>query len=289
METLTEYLEHDRDKVLQELSAAGSPEKAYPVLEREVDRLLVRYNESCGSELLRMAAASSLQQVRMSLPLMDCIAETHVYEDTSVSGSPRRSSTLSRVLLIGSAALLALLAASELLPVPLILGGGAARILMGGGSALCALAGGRLSGRPGPRARAAQIVQTDIDAQRVYRQLRAGILSADRSLKDFTALESSRQLALTGPDSQEGLSPAETELFASLLEGAYSGDGRYALDQLQQVRWYLHRVGVTLSEDTQSHPEWFDRIPSAQEGVLRPALIDANGTLLHRGLAGISH
>ena len=66
---MTDILEKDKDNLLTELSAAGSAEKAVRVLENEIDRLLLKYNEYCESDRERESAAYIMQAVRLSLPV----------------------------------------------------------------------------------------------------------------------------------------------------------------------------------------------------------------------------
>ena len=47
---MIDYLEKDKDKLIAGLEEAKTPEKAGRILEEELDRLLVRYNEQCASE-----------------------------------------------------------------------------------------------------------------------------------------------------------------------------------------------------------------------------------------------
>ena len=64
MATLQEYLEQDKEKLLADLQQAKSPEKTQEVLGRELDRMLIRYNEDCAVPDLRDAAAYMLQTAR---------------------------------------------------------------------------------------------------------------------------------------------------------------------------------------------------------------------------------
>ena len=77
---ITDLLEKDKDKLLTELSAAATAEKAVRVLDKELDKLLLRHNEQAGSERERGAAAYMLQAVRLSLPLMDSNGKVKVWE-----------------------------------------------------------------------------------------------------------------------------------------------------------------------------------------------------------------
>ena len=67
---MTDLLEKDKDRLLTELSAAASAEKAIHVLENEIDKLLLKHNEQCETDRERESAAYMMQAVRLSLPLI---------------------------------------------------------------------------------------------------------------------------------------------------------------------------------------------------------------------------
>ena len=79
-----ELLERDKQNLLTELAASKAAEKAVRVLENELDKLLMTYNEQADSERERDAAAYMMQSVRLSLPLIDSVGETKVWETGSV-------------------------------------------------------------------------------------------------------------------------------------------------------------------------------------------------------------
>ena len=54
---LVELLEKDKENLLTELAAAKEPDRAIRVLENELDKLLMTYNEQADSERERDAAA----------------------------------------------------------------------------------------------------------------------------------------------------------------------------------------------------------------------------------------
>ena len=81
---LVELLERDKENLLTELAAAKEPDRAIRVLENELDKLLMTYNEQADSERERDAAAYMMQAVRLSLPLVDSVGETKVWETGSV-------------------------------------------------------------------------------------------------------------------------------------------------------------------------------------------------------------
>ena len=53
---MMQFLEADKEQLMSGLAAAGTPEQAEHVLEKEFDRLLLRYNEECTLERVRDAA-----------------------------------------------------------------------------------------------------------------------------------------------------------------------------------------------------------------------------------------
>jgi hypothetical protein len=77
---MTDLLDKDKSTLITELANAATAEKAIKVLENETDKLLLRHNEQCGSELVRDAAAYMMQAVRLSLQLIDSTGQTKVWE-----------------------------------------------------------------------------------------------------------------------------------------------------------------------------------------------------------------
>ena len=84
MATLQEYLEQDKEKLLADLQQAKSPEKTQEVLGRELDRMLIRYNEDCAVPEVRDAAAYMLQTARNAVPLVDTLGETKIWEEPNI-------------------------------------------------------------------------------------------------------------------------------------------------------------------------------------------------------------
>ena len=102
---IVDILEKDKDNLLTELAAAKESEKAVRVLENELDKLLLTYNEQCSSERERNAAAYMMQAVRLSLPLIDSVGDTKVWEagdsDGSKDTTKKRINPLLFLFLIG--------------------------------------------------------------------------------------------------------------------------------------------------------------------------------------------
>ena len=73
-------------------------------------------------------------------------------------------------------------------------------------------------------------------------------------------------------------------IFSELLEAGYSGDGEFALERLGSVKFFLHKNGIDAVEWSPENDELFDRLPAAESGTIRPALV-SEGKLLKKGLA----
>ena len=140
---------------------------------------------------------------------------------------------------------------------------------------------------PAPGNRVLEAQQT-YDAQKIFLHLKQIVLTIDHQLQDAQAQILSRERLQSRAEEDahaSGTDEPELELYAALLEAACSGDGEYALEELQQVRHYLHqRKNIDLEDYSEEHRDWFERMPGARNMTLRPAML-RDGTLLKRGLA----
>ena len=84
-----QLLENDKEQLMGDLAKAVSPENAQKVLEKEMDRLLMQYNEECGEERLRDAARYMAETARMMIPMISTANETKIWSGSSspTSGS----------------------------------------------------------------------------------------------------------------------------------------------------------------------------------------------------------
>ena len=269
---LTELWEQDKPELLRRLqgaSAAAGEEQ----LQRELERMLFAYNDECTESALRDEAAALLRAVGAALPLVDTAGEVHVWERKEAR---RRLPPLVVALLI--AGCLCCVASgiwaivrenTAILPALLPVVGGALLFI------------GAFFGRGEQPARERK-TEVTVDWEKVCRIVGTAAQVLDQSLEDSRsrAYWEQRRLAQT----QLPLSAGETELFERLLEGLYSGDGAYALEQLEQVRHYLHGRGVVISDYCAETAALFDCMPGAETATLRPALTTAAGAVLSRGL-----
>ena len=107
---MMQFLEADKEQLMSGLAAAGTPEQAEHVLEKEFDRLLLRYNEECTLERVRDAARYMLQAAKMMIPMLSAAGETKVWsKSTGGSGDESGSKITWQVIacLAGGALFLA--------------------------------------------------------------------------------------------------------------------------------------------------------------------------------------
>ena len=83
---MLEFLESDKEQVMNGLVKAGEPEAAQAVLEKELDRLLLKYNEECAEERMRESARHMLQTAKMMIPLISAAGETRIWSKNSSAG-----------------------------------------------------------------------------------------------------------------------------------------------------------------------------------------------------------
>ena len=286
---MLDYLEKAKSQVMAQLDQAGSPEKAQKVLSQTLQKLLFQYNEDCGEPQEREAAAYMLQTAQMALPLVDTAGEPKVWErPAGMDAAPVKNSGRSTAFLAAGVIALgvSLIAAATrsmgilgALSLPVIL------IALALAFVLIYLAG-YYRGAPaaaGKRKNPMYQVEMLTDTQKAFRCLRAIVISVDQTLEQIGAglkWEKDRE----GYEIEDKADAAQIELFASLLEAAASGDGQYALDQLEQVKYYLHTKQIEAVDYSSDTVAWFDVMPSTRTGTIRPALV-SGGRLLKKGLA----
>ena len=269
---MMQFLEADKEQLMSGLAGAGTPEQAQGVLEKEFDRLLLRYNEECTEERVRDAARYMLQagsSFRMTKMAIACLA--------------------GGILFLAGAVLGLAVSAGEGLNLSALLGSIPAAILAG----ILLFFAGRLSynnnsSAAASRANDEQQVEIRVNPERVWSSLRAVVLSVDKSLqeaRDAVNYEKNQLSASVG----NGISPEEADLFSGILEISYSqreenpGDTTVQ-EMISTVRYYLHRKQVETVEYGGGKREWFELLPGKQDATLRPALV-RDGVLIRKGLA----
>ena len=287
---ITELLEKDKDRLLTEISAAGSSEKAISILEKETDKLLLTHNDAASSDAQRNAAAHMMQAVRLSLPFIDSLGKTEVFERES-TGPAKAKKSIAVILLIAAGLLLLVYG---LLPLVLLginsasttadrndlIARGIA-IVMGAAALFLA---GSMQGKPSVSKKKTYHVEQKVDADRIYRNYRTIMISVDQSLDEVRLQEMQDKKDQAGKIEGRDASAAEIELFSDLLAASYSGDPEYALEKIASIKYYLHQQQIEAVDYSEDTAQFFDLMPGSSAGTIRPALV-ADGRLLKKGLA----
>jgi len=292
---MMQFLEADKEQIRSGLEKAGSPEQAQTVLEKEFDKLLLQYNEECVEERVRNEARHMTQAAKMMIPLISSQGETRVWSKSTGSGEAGMKLTKTAIACIAGGVLFVIAAIASLaaaagssLTVSALLGAIPAAILGGG----LLFWGGRLSfdrntggSKPGDET---QQVEIRVDPDRVWSCLRAAVLSIDKGLHEAREAVNYERERLTESEGG-GLAPEEAELFAGLLESAYSlreevTDDSAVEETVSQIRYYLHRKQVETVDYGGGKREWFELLPGRQDMTIRPALV-RDGVLVRKGLA----
>lgn len=293
---MTGFLEADREQLISGLKAAGTPEQAQRVVEKEFDRLLLRYNEECTVERVRDAARYMLQAAKMMIPMLSAAGETKVWSNSGAGVGAGGTKMTWKVIacLAGGAVFLAgavlglAVSAGNGLSMSALLGSIPAAILAG----ILLFFAGRLSfdnrAVPGQIAQSEYQVEIRIDPEKVWSCMRAVILSVDKSLLEAEDAVNYERSQLP-PSEGNGITPEEAELFSGIMENAYSraqedpGDSA-AQETISIVRYYLHRKQVETVEFGGGKREWFELLPGQSNMTLRPAFV-RDGELIRKGLA----
>ena len=80
------------------------------------------------------------------------------------------------------------------------------------------------------------------------------------------------------------VSSSELDIFSDLLAAAYSNDPEYALEKIEEIKYYLHRQQIETVDYSEDTVRFFDLMPGQYAGTIRPALV-ADGNLLRKGIA----
>ncbi len=294
---MMDFLEADKEQLMSGLRSAGSPEKAQNVVEKEFDRLLLRYNEECEIERVRDTARYLLQAAKMMVPMLSAAGEARIWSSGSGSGSNKGASKMTwqtiaclagGILFLAGAVIGLAVSAGSGLTLSSLFGAVPAAILAG----VLLFWAGRLSldksAGPGQGTEEGQQVELRVNPERVWSCMRAVILSVDKSLLEAEEAVNYEKSQLP-PSSGNGITPEEAELFSGIMENAYSSLGEdpgdtAAQETISVVRYYLHRKQVETVEFGGGKREWFELLPGKSDMTLRPAFV-RDGVLIRKGLA----
>ncbi len=297
---MLDILEGGRDRLTEDIRRAKTPGEAVPVIEKEFDRLLFRFNEECSDETVRDAAAAMTEAARMSVQLSDTVGETRIWESLSGTSSGKDDHTggkLTGAALIAAGFIcLALGVLISAMKLPGSLEGlrWILSAVLAAAGGVCILIGGRKN-KAASESRASwnreksspgqRMVEISIDPQKTYRILHAIVQVIDKNLDEIRGRAEWENRVQEENDAGDGaLSPEAVILYSDLLEAAYSGDGEYALEKAAQVRHFLHSMQVEVVDCNEETKLWFDHMPSKRSGTIRPALV-RSGKVLRKGIA----
>ena len=290
---LAEILEKERGGIRTQLLDADTPEAAQGVLGRAVDKLLYHYVEDSPSDREKETASHMAECAKASVSLVDTAGEPEVWEKNAAGTDivVRKQKTFNPlgvlIFLIG----LVLLTAGVVLimtKVPQITKDGIWEIPLSfaAGGVVVTYLGGLFSRRrkkEEPKIETEKKVLLHTDPDKLYRSLQAIVITMDRQLEIAGEEERADLRRLTAKE-EDPLPREELELFAGLMEAAASRDEEYALEKIEDVKYYLHKNHVDTVDYTREHEDWFELLPSEEAGTIRPALV-SEGRLLVKGLA----
>ncbi len=288
--TMTEILDAEKQRVLSELSGEKSPAEASLVLSRVLDRVLIRYNTDEESAARRAAASRMTEAVKAFVPAVDCIGGTKVWERTADGQKKKKKKGPGffpvLFLLLGLGAALfgvgawiwqtmgvrdfieAFLEDWWMYLIPFL------------GSLLLLLAGRLWRRKRAPVEEKEQKVEVFCDPEKLYRILHASTLVMDRELKN---LADGTGDGTSGSEERRVLSKAELQLYSSILEAGYASEEESIRECVEDLKFFLHRMGIEVCDYDEKHSGWFETMPGAETETVRPALVSGD-TLLQRGL-----
>ena len=289
--SLAALLDEDREMVLANLAGDATLPAAQQTLEKAVDRVMYRYVEQCGDEALRDSAQHILQAVKNTLPMMDTVGEARAWKKQADGTRPGELhfGVMTLVLMIGGFALIVASVVASLIggrfSGPLAFVEALLPALLG-----CAAVfwGGVQSARP-PKKKGEdrpEDVRTEflVDGEKAWHCLRGAMIQVDGQLdriREESALARQRE-AMDAPTGK--LPAAELELFGELLESAYAAGDEPAREAASAIRFYLHNARIDVVDCEPGRESWFEFLPAAKPGTIRPALA-SGGKLLKKGLA----
>ena len=287
--SMTENLEKDREKLLYDLSGGKTPALAVQIVQKEMDRLLIKYNSEEEEPARRSAASQMTEAVKAFLPAIDGIGDTKLWE-REMENKRKKSGPgilflillLLSILLLGATVFAMLRAGADLLVpesltkyrtviygIPFVAG------------LFCFLTGLRLGTGYKPATNGKeQKLEVYVDGEKIYRILHATALVMDRELKNVT---------VTGPEAlsdgeERTVTAEEIELYSSVFEAGYAEEDGSLSECMENLRFFLHKKGIETEDYSPEHAGWFELMPGKETATVRPALT-RDGELLRRGIA----
>ena len=284
MITLYECFEQRKAQLTAAINQNRRPANAIIQIQETLDQVLYKYMNSSDDDHLNAEAAYMVNIAKTSFPLIESVNETKIWVHKSGEKPQKKglSTGFTLFLILGLISLAAFVAyifpmvsSFETKKLGIALG----IFLLG---LLCFFFAGMMLNRKEKLEenvdyKADLFVNTDD----IVRRLTAVILQIDKNLQSIKDEEEDEPLV--GDDKE--FPPKMLDMYASLLEGKYSDDGEFALEQLNEVIYYLHSLGIKLVDYSAETEGQFEFLPSTEKPkTIVPAMV-YNGKLIRRGLA----
>ena len=285
MTNLQTILEKDKERFLQNASAANNRQEVIKVCEDELGRILYTYNEAEENDKVKEEAARLIRAIKPAMNLTDTEGETKIYRRSEIGRmAGKKRSKLFPVFLI--AGIVCVFAAGVLLyannhtylqniyPILCLIGVGAVLLLLAG-----------MKSKPVTEEGKDDIsAETMPDINRIYRAMLMAMVTADQILEEVRGT-SDREQKTERHRTHSGLDDKTLSLFSHLLEEAYADNENTVTSTiLADMKFFLHERGIEAVDYTEDHRNWFDRMPGKKSETLRPALV-MDDILLKKGLA----
>lgn len=288
MTTMQALLEKDKERFLQNMTAAKVSSESVRVLEEQLSRILTEYNEEEENIEVKSNAKILVETLIASAGLLDCDGESIIWNKSQYRkdiSKPKRSGFFVFFLILGLLFLLGALGVyiyfKETIPPSNEVIIGMAVILLG---ALFLFLSGIFSAKKHKENKEDLYAETIPDPQKTYHILLNSVLTMDKILNQIRNRETLQQKKALLEEKEE-LKKEDLDLLCNLLESAYGEpDNEYAKEVINDISYYLHKKKIELVNYDGENKDLFDRMPSQTNTTIRPALIMAD-TILVKGLA----
>jgi len=288
MKKLQEYLEQDKERFLSTIANLNKKDTVIKEVRAEYDRILYGFNEQELSAKIKETVSYLMQVAKSSADLIDCNGKSVIYSRVEYGsrGAKGKRSWIFYVLLIIGLVLMGLCGAYIYIFLIHFDDTNKSLMLLAGVlvSQIILFIAGILSHRKSIENKDDLYAEVAYDPQKVYQNVLAVVLVADKLLSDISVSETI-ELKKELQETKGGVNNDEVELLAQLLESAYGTRGEDASEEvISQIKYYLHVRHIELMDYDSEHASFFDKMPSPVKGTFRPAFV-LDGVLMKKGLA----
>jgi len=309
--TLRALAESEKEPFCRAASGAA-PQRAQEAIEGLLNRILLRYSQSCEDEDRRAAAPGILTAVSHAASWVCSVKDVHYYhsaEGTQGKGEerPRLSTAAIILLVLGIILIAASWLGQRIASGKLIQPGALLSLALAVAGAIVLWFAGRQSAknRREEIRTPDQIALFEVDADEIWHTLMKILTAADGALEELSQTEKllrNGEVSADGSIAGGGFTADEMRLLTSLLETACGRlaedtNDEDALDMLSQIKYYLHTKGAETVMYSEADRSRFELLPAdsgselsgygmVKGKTLRPAIV-AEGKTLARGLASM--